>query len=294
MNREATKRTCLFAELSAFLICSGILCIGAGTADVGTMRRKQFVDEDVFLSITNGTSLADVKMKLGPAVRHQFTVVEGGHNWTLIRCFLHTGQEESYTFYQPLFRDDALIKIIGWVRMEREEYAYEGTTATRSKPWDIDDKKYMRKALEAPAVTHGRIRADLKDARETMAKYRGQGNIPAVVGLLFGLALNRRYNKELLINEGLRQRYDGCRAFIGMTIKDVDALYGEPLRVFTTRTGLVARIYGNHRYSSDVDHFLKFSYVAVLFDPEGHVVSIYSDLFFCNDWDPGMPTGRRN
>ena len=62
----------------------------------------------------------------------------------------------------------------------------------------------------------------------------------------------------------------------------------------TTRTGLVARIYGNHRYSGDADHFLVFSYVAVLFDPEGHVANIYSDFFFCNDWDPGMPTGRRD
>ena len=139
-------------------------------------------------------------------------------------------------------------------------------------------KACVKKALEAPAVTHERIRADLKDARETMEKYKGKGNIPAVVGLLFAPALNRRYNKEFPINEGLRQRYDGCRAAIGMTIKEVDAIYGEPLRVSTTRTGLVARIYGNHRYSGDVDHFLMFSYVAVLFDPQERVANIYSDL----------------
>ena len=294
MNRDVIKRKWLLAGFSAFLIYSGISCTGADAADVETLRRKQFVNEDVFLSITNGTSLADVKTKLGPAVRHQFTAVESGHTWTLIRCFLHTGREESYTFYQLLFRDDALVKTIGWIQMDREEYAYAGTTATRSKPWDIEDTKYVRTALKAPAVTHEQIRANLKDARETMAKYKGQGNLPAVVGLLFAPALNRRYNKEFPINEDLRQRYDGCRASIGMTLKEVDALYGEPLRGFTTRTGCVARIYGNHRYSGDMDHFLLFSYVAVLFDSEGHVTNIYSDGFFCSDWDPDMPLGRRD
>jgi hypothetical protein len=37
-----------------------------------------------------------------------------------------------------------------------------------------------------------------------------------------------------------------------------------------------------------------FSYVAVLFDAEEKVANIYSDAFFCNDWDPDMPSGRRD
>jgi hypothetical protein len=178
--------------------------------------------------------------------------------------------------------------------MEREEYPYQGTTATRGIPWDIEDMKYVKKAINAPVVTHEQVQAEIKDARETMEKYKGQGNIPAVVLLPFGLVFAERGYKEFPINEELRQRYDGCRASIGMTIKQVDAIYGQPLRVFTTKTGRVARIYGNHRYSGDADHFLIFSSVAVLFDSEGHVASIYSDGFFCNDWDPGMPLGRRD
>jgi hypothetical protein len=258
------------------------------------LRKNQFVSEDIFLSITNGSSFADVKKTLGNAVRHQFTVAENGHTWKLIRCFLHTGEEESYTFYQLLFRDDALVKTIDWIAMEREEYPYQGTTATSSKPWDIDDMKYVKRAIEAPEVTHEQIRAKLKEARETMEKYKGQGNIPGVVGYIFGPALTQRANKEFPLNEGLRTRYDGCRISIGMTLKEVDALYGGPLRVFTTKTSRVARIYGDHRYSGDVDHFLMFSYVAVLFDPEGRAANIYSDSFFCNDWDPDMPSGRRD
>lgn len=274
------------------LACFGNSC--SRPSEVETIRRKQFVNEDAFLAITNGALLTDVTMKLGPATRHQFTVAEGGHIWTLIRCFLHTGNEESYTYYQMLFCDGILEKTLGSIRMEREKYAYRGTTATRAKPWGVEDTKYVKMALESPAVTHEQISAKLKYARMTMEKYKGNGNIPALVGLLFAPALNRRYNEEFLVNEGLRHKYDGCRASIGMTMQQVDALYGEPLRVYTTNTGLITRIYGAHRYSADVDHFFLFPYVAVLFDPAGKVTNIYSDLYFCNDWDPDMPAGRRN
>jgi hypothetical protein len=78
----------------------------------------------------------------------------------------------------------------------------------------------------------------------------------------------------------------GCRASLGMSVKEVDTLYGEPLRVFTTKTGRIARIYGNHQELENVDHFLLFSYVAVLFDTEGHALGVFSDGFFDDHWDP--------
>ena len=166
------------------LMTFGMSCSRNDKTDVGPLRRRQFVDGDVFLSITNGTSLADVEMKLGPAVRHQFTVLEGGHTWTLTLCFLHTGKEESYTYYQLLFRDAALTKTIGGIQMEKETYPYGETTAARFKPWRIDDTKYVAQAISAPAVTPDQIRARLKDAQETMDKCKGHGNIPGVVGSL--------------------------------------------------------------------------------------------------------------
>jgi len=293
MNRSLLKSKSPLLGLWTILICYLVSCAPRAPSEVEKLRANQFVSEDVILSVTNGSSFAEVRKTFGSAVRHQFTIVENGHTWTLIMCFLHTGEEESYTFYQLLFRDGELAKTIGWIQMEREEYPYQGTTATRSKPWEIEDMKYVNKAIDAPAVTQEQIRADLKEARATMEKFKGQGNIPAVVLSPFAHALVHGANKEFPINEELRQRYDGCRASIGMTVQQVDALYGQPLRVFTTKTGRVARVYGDRRYSGDMDHFLMFSYVAVLFDPKGNLASIFSGAFFCNDWDPDMPLGRR-
>jgi hypothetical protein len=221
-------------------------------------------------------------------------VAESGHTWTLISCFLHTGEEESYTFYMPLFRDNVLIKTIGWIQMESEEYAYRGTTAMRSKPWRIEDTKYVRKALEAPEVTHEQVRAEVKDAHETMEKYKGQGNIPAIVGYFLARPFIALEVKGYPVNEALRRKFNGGRVSIGMTSNEVYALYGEPLYVFTTKESSTARIYGDDQYLGNaVESFLIFSYVAVLFDPKGLVKSVYSDAFFCKDWYPNMPSWRR-
>lgn len=294
MESDVLKRKCLFAGLLAALICCGMSCTGEDT-DVETLRKNQFVSEDTLLSITNGTSLADVRLRLGPAVRHQFTAVEAGHTWELVRCFVHTGEEESYTFYQLLFRGGTLLRTIGWIQMEREEYPYHGTTATRSKAWDIEDSKYVRKAIEAPAVAPEQIQAKLKDARETMAAHKSEGNIPRVVGYLFAPAFRAKAKKGYPVNEELRQRFDGCRVSIGMTTNEVQDLYGNPLHTFVTTNGLTARVYGDDRYLGNaVDTFLLLQYLAVVFTADGRVAAVYSDLFFCKDWYPNLPAWRRD
>ena len=280
--------------LWGLLISSGISCAENDKTNVDTLRRRQFVDEDVFLSITNGALLADVRTKLGPAVRHQFTAIEDGHTWTLIKCFLHTGENESYTFYQLLFRDGVLVRTIGWIQMEMETYPYGGTTSTRSKPWAIEDTKYVRKSIEAPAVTPDQIRTKLKDARETMERYKSEGNIPRWVGYLFAPGFRALEKKGYPVNEALRQKYDGSKVSIGMKRDEVEALCGKPSHSFTTEKGDTARIYGDDRYLGNaVDSLLVFSYVAVLFDTKGQVVAVYSDGFFCKDWHPGLPAWRR-
>jgi len=285
---------------SALLLVTSLMltsCSGASERSETwqELHDSQFVPVGEFLSITNGMQLNEVNAILGSAVRHHFTVLDNGHIWTLIRCFIDTGENQAYIYYQLLFSDDILLKTIGWIRMEREKYPYRGTTATRLRPWDIEDMKYVKKAIKAPAITHEQIRAKIKHSRETMRKHKGEGNIPQFIGRLFALAFRAKAKAGYLVNEKLRQTFDGCKASIGMTSNEVEALYGRPLHSFTTEKGDAARVYGNDRYLGNaVDSFLVFSYVAVLFDPEGRVVAVYSDGFFCNDWYPGLPAWRRD
>lgn len=276
-------------NIAIAVMLTGGLCLSCSRnsempAELEKVMTCQFVPVETFLAITNGSSLGDVRKLVGNAVRHQFTVSVDGHKWMLIRCFIHTGEDEGFNFKQLLFRDDALIKTIGWFPMEMERYPYGGTTATRIKQWDIADMKYVKKAMAAPLVTPDQIRAEIEDARQIMSESKGQGNIPAVVGYALAPGFLIKARKAYPLNEELRRRFDGSRATIGMTVDQVDRLYGKPVHVFTTGTGRRARIYGDAR-RPEVQPLLCFSYVAVLFDLDGKAESVYSDLFFCNDWD---------
>jgi hypothetical protein len=48
-------RKSMVIGLLGFLVWSSMSCTGGNTTDVETLRRIQFVNEDTFLSITNGT-----------------------------------------------------------------------------------------------------------------------------------------------------------------------------------------------------------------------------------------------
>src|ERR1022692_92737 len=114
-------RTRLILGLLALLISSSSSYAQRSPSEPKKPIKNQFVYEDVFLSITNGSSFAEVKKVLGSAVHHQFTISQRGHTWMLISCYLHTGNEEAYDFYQLLFRDDVLLKTIGNVPWDKSD-----------------------------------------------------------------------------------------------------------------------------------------------------------------------------
>ena len=99
MSRDSVKYKGLVLGLWAIVLCSVNSSTGGTPTEVEKLRSAQFVTEDVFLSITNGSTFAEVRKTLGNAVRHEFTVADQGHTWMLIMCFLHAGPEESYNFY---------------------------------------------------------------------------------------------------------------------------------------------------------------------------------------------------
>ena len=288
-------RNWLTFAILALLIDLGGSCSPKNESPAEMLRRRQFADVEVFLSITNGSPLAEAQFTLGPAMRHQFSVVEANHVWKLALCFLHTGEEESFSYYQLLFCDDVLSKTIGRISMERETIPYRDTTATRVKPWDIEDIRYAQQVFVADAVAPEQIRAKVATAHMTMDKYKGKGNLPKFVGRLFAPRFHTLAEQGFPLNEKLRQKYDGFRLAIGMSSDEVRALFGPPLHIFTTSSGRTAHVYGvDEPYLGNaVDHFLVYPYVAVLFDSAGSVSAVFSDRFFCRDWHPNLPAWRR-
>src|SRR5271154_2336749 len=142
---------------TAIIFCGCISTYGQSAS----MEKKLTVPEKTFLAITNGSSLDAVTNILGIAGRHEFTVSEKKTNYTLIDCReCPNGNVDDDNDIYLLFRDNILVKMMRPVSFPelRETYPYEGTTATRAKPWDIGDTpRLFRKAINAPALTQSEM-----------------------------------------------------------------------------------------------------------------------------------------
>jgi hypothetical protein len=172
-----------------------------------------------------------------------------------------------------------------------ETYPYEGTTASRPKSWDVDDpgiEGRIRRIIRSQAVTHDQIEAEL-NSFEIRSQRRSPSSfwsfIPAL--LLSGIMSKAVpvIDHDYQTNVGLVERYDGTAIDIGADEKDVERIYGEPLRKFKTKDGGTAWIYayGEER-PLQVNPLLRFGGLAVVCNPQGKVAAVYSNGFFCDAW----------
>jgi len=250
------------------------------------MAKKLTVSEKTFLTITNGETLDTITNVFGLAARHVFTVAEADGNYILINCFVPDADGPSFWL---LFRNKILVKTIKPFSFPEllETYPYEGTTATRIKSWDIDDPGIVgriRTIIDAPAMTHDQVIDDLRPCKNTTS---GSWNVfPAFLlsGFLWKAA--PQIEKDYETNEELLKHYDGCQINLGVSADDIEKLYGKPLRVFTTKNGETARIYGyGETRELQVNPLLAFAGLAIVSDASGHVTAIYSGFpFFNEEW----------
>jgi hypothetical protein len=289
------KRHLPFALIFAVIVCCGCISNYGQSREINSLVKKLTVSKETFLTITNGSSLNAVTNILGIAARHEFTVSERKTNYTLIDCReCPNGKVDDDNDIYLLFRDNILVKMMRPVSFPEllETYPYEGTTATRAKPWDIGDTpRLVRKTIDAPTLTQSEMVDYLKP-------YDGKGmepmNILPAVALAVVIAgpvglSNMDKSMKQLVNDYATnvlflKLYDGCRASLGMSVEKVDALYGKPLRVFPMKNGQTARIYGDIREFENLHPGEQFSCVAVVFNALGNVTAIYSDGYFCDDW----------
>jgi hypothetical protein len=266
--------------LNAFVLCG----CSSRNSDIDSMVKKLTVSEKTFLAITNGESFEAATNILGIAARLEFMAAETNGNYTLINCFVPDADGPSFWL---LFRDKKLFKIIKPFSFpeQMETYPYEGTTASRIKSWDIDDPgitQRIRKVIDAPNITHDDIINDLRPNTNTTS---GSWNVfPAFILSGWFWKVGPKIEKDYKANEQLLEHYYGCQANLGLSAEDVEKLYGKPLRVFSTKNGETARIYGDTRHLEFMNSLLSFIGLAIVTDAKGRVTAIYSDWFFNEEW----------
>jgi len=271
------KRHLPFALVfAAIIFCCSISTYGQSAS----MEKKLTVPEKTFLAITNGSSLDAVTNILGIAARHEFTVSEKKTNYTLISCFVAV--DEGIDAWL-LFQDNTLVKKL---------------VPTRPKPEDIEElPKMVSKTINAPAATESEMLAYLKPYNGKGMQHTSiaenifwGGAFAGVTVLTAGYPLwtwhqgNKELEHEYETNEMFLKLYDGCRASLGMSVAEIDALYGKPLKVLSVENEQTARIYGDNQNLENIKPWLLFSCMAVVFNTHGNVTAIYSDDFFSDDW----------
>jgi len=251
--------------------------------DINSIAQKLLVSEKTFLAIDKGFSLERTKAILGRAAQHEFTVLCANNSYTLISCLISVGPSiDDAVYLSLLFSSKILIKIIELPRAEIETYLVQGTPASRIKSWDVEDTSYINKTIKSSEITRDQIQTYLADLR--VNRIKGVNRVmPAFVLTRYFDKMSSRLKRDYQMNNDLFQKYNGCLAELGMTNGQIEALYGIPLRVVSTKSGGKAQIYGIDR-ELQVNPVLHFSGLAVVFDAQEHVTAIYSGAFFNDDW----------
>jgi hypothetical protein len=278
-------RKYLFIIFIAFIAIYSIFSIIATVRvlQITTMDNKMFVPEKTLLAIENGSTLDQVRKTLGNAARHEFTVTRPNGTYTFISCL---GPDPDGNRIGFLFHDQVLEKMVYPLGPVVERVPYQGTTASRVKSWDINDQTRITKTIAAPPLPQAQLLSDLQP-------YDGKGEswslVPAalVVGAVTSGPFQFRYMErawnEHKVNLSYLSRYDGCNASLGITGEEIEAIFGKPLRVFSSDKGEHIRIYGQVG-EFEVRPSIAFKGMAVVNDAQDRVIAVYSDQYFDDSW----------
>ena len=245
---------------------------------IGTLISCQRVN-----AIRRGMSREQVASLLEARGKHQFTFLKDGVVYLTVEYDVDPGLGLWF-----LYRDGYLWKIVDWQRPDMEEYPYRGTTASKLKSWDITVQSRLEKVIAAPDLTASEIDREVASFKTDLAKAERSRDpwavMPAFI-LIAPLML-----PELIItavdrarNAKLANKLDGLRVVVGMTVVQVDDVYGAPEFSRRLEREESVRIYGHVDESLNVSPELLYSPVAVLFD-RGKVVGVYSHTFLDPDW----------
>lgn len=175
-----------------------------------------------------------------------------------------------------IFIDDKFVKFVRSppaLPDEMEEYydrAYERNRC-RLKPISMGDCRFLIRAVESAPINIVDLVKEISDSPETPS-----GIDPGLTAVYLALkpALDKKRNKEVKINVGLRDQFNAARLKIGMTVAEVESiLKAKPLESGKVEAGNY-KIYGSNE-SFDIGYILHFSNILVVFK-EGKASTIYN------------------
>lgn len=247
------------------------------------MFNKLCIPEERFFQIKFGLTFSKVKTVLGDALRHEFTIKLDNSVYMLTDCCIAIGNGVHQWL---LFHNDILVNLPAWVPPTMEELPYETTSWRRVKSWNIDDLTRAKSIVYSPIRTFDKVRAYLDSVKKD-SEDRSRTWNTILPMWLYMKTMKTRIIGDYKTNLILLRKYDGCKAKIGMSIDEIQALYGRPTKTFHLENGKLVHIYGEH-HRLEVNPEFRYSYLAVEFDNKKTVVMVLSHNFFNKEWLSGV------
>ncbi len=189
-----------------------------------------------------GTSVQEVLEALDGRGNFEFRYREPAGNEILCLSFAvcwapYSFENTAYVVW-AIFRDDRLEKLVDWVRSEIDEVPFHGTTRSRIKRLAIDaNLERAVRAANALAVDIDAIRVKVEGGPRKLEPDWLVTILIAVLPLTRGL--DERIAREREENAGLRARFNGGSARLGVTRQEIERIYGPPHKSWEDRTYMV-------------------------------------------------------
>jgi len=231
----------------------------------------QTVDSRTFIELKRGITLAKLESTFQNKPTHEFTVLRNGETIRCVRYDLIT--PATYQSYYFVFTNDSLTLICLPPPLEY------GTGTVNGIQYDFS---IVRPEKNVETVIHSEDlngEALAKSVSQIMSfKRTNEWDMKMVPLLLFApLAIpavpeKNQWRREF---EAQRTQYNPFKVKLGMTITEVEAMFGNSFTIGTTADHHEIRYYGSPKFAAYSGEL----WVSVVFD-QGKVVRVFGDRFF--------------
>jgi hypothetical protein len=222
----------------------------------------------ILLTVERGVSQKQIETLLSVPARHEFTA---SREQKTLRCVSYYFASFHLEYYL-VFTNDALEKIIQPPRFEHELSPAERGQRAVWKSYAPEER--MEVVLQVPDLDQHGILASIERRYRPKAFDNALPGaiIAGVIGAPVALARGVVENREI---RALAEKFDPHRVKLGMSVTEVDGMFGPPILSEKSEDGSETRYYGSTKLGVQNPML----WVSVMFNGE-KVIRVFSDDFF--------------
>ena len=260
----------------SFLLVSSMV---TGCASKKSIAQGRTVDSHAFIELKRGISLAELELVFQIKPTHEFTVRRNGETIRCVRCDL-IAPAAGQTYYF-VFTNDALALICLPPPFEYGERMEDGN---RVGFVIVQPEKAVETVIHSIDLNSEALAKSVSEVMSLKPSKNSGGEpwniLPAFIILSplfvalspYAVVEHHQWWREF---EAQRAQHDPFKVGLGMTVGEVEAMFGAPFTIGTTADHLEIRYYGSPKFAA----YSGKLWVSVVFD-QGKVVRVFSDRFF--------------